>query len=115
MAFKLRQEGNRVVLDLMGRRRDLLLSCAQAEVMVRGLLELAREADRAPLEILTEDWKAQVRAEGGLVAVRLIPPFGATDRVALPPPTARAIARQVEFARLKIAYEQERGAWPRTT
>jgi hypothetical protein len=101
MAFAVSHEGDKVVLDLGGRRRDLLLSCAQAERFAGALRRHAAGAERAPPVLARgERWAAKVESFDGLVAVRFFPPsVGAPELVSLTPAAARALADAADWKR----------------
>jgi hypothetical protein len=100
-AFSIRVEveQDRVVIDLGGRRRDLLLSCSQAYALADGLDAAAAFAlAEAPALALGESWGVQVESYDGLVAVRFDPPHvGAPERVPMTPQAARKVAEMVRF------------------
>jgi hypothetical protein len=100
-------EGDRVVIDLCGRRRDVLLGCGDAERLARGLRAGADRARRAPPELARgERWDARVESYDGFVALRFLPPaVGAPGRVPLTPAAAEKLADLVDFKRQQAAYK----------
>jgi hypothetical protein len=87
-------ETDRVIIDLCGRRRDVLLSCLQADDVADSLDERAADAEKAePTLYRGERWGVKVESYDRQVALRFEPPFEVTtDRVTLPPDAARRLA-----------------------
>jgi hypothetical protein len=107
VAFAVSSEGGRVVIDLGGRRSDLLLSCAQAERFAGALRLAASEAELAPPSLAKgERWACKAESFDGLVAVRFFPPsVGAPERVPLTPEAARALADAVDWKRQQAEHK----------
>jgi hypothetical protein len=105
--FYVYQEGDKVLLDLKQPVRDILLTCGQAEVLENELRQKADLAELATPEIIKgETWDLKVESYDGLVAIRIIPPFGVrTDRVPLPSAAARKLADMVQFKCQQAAYK----------
>lgn len=105
--FAVRCQGDKVVIDLGGRRRDLLMSCGAAEEFENALRQKASEAERAPPELVKgEVWGARVESYDGYVCVRFTPPLGGNPtKVPLPPAAARRMADLVQFKRQQAAYK----------
>jgi hypothetical protein len=89
-----RQEGDKVILDLGGRRRDVLLTPLAAADLAEALEAAADAAARAPAELYRgERWACHVTSFDRRVALRLAGPgFGLPGRVPLPPAAARRLA-----------------------
>jgi hypothetical protein len=100
-AFSIRVEveRDRVVIDLGGRRRDLLLSCSQAYALADGLDQAAAFALAEPPALaLGESWGVKAESYDGLVALRFDPPFaGAPELVPMTPAAARKVAEAVRM------------------
>lgn len=110
MAVLVYQEKDRVILDLGGRRRDVLLGMIEAERLAEALdlgangAELSHAAgDRALM--VGEVWDVNVRSYDRKVAIRFTPPVGsASTRVPVPFAAARKLAGLIRFARQQAAY-----------
>lgn len=100
-------EGDKVVLLLPGRRRDVLLSCGEAERLVLEVGSRVPTAESAPPSVYRgEVWDVRVESYDGYVALRFIPPSpGFPDRVPLPPAAARKLCEIVTFKRQQAAYK----------
>jgi hypothetical protein len=87
-------EGDKVVLDLHGRRRDVLLSPLDALRLADALDEKAAGAERAAPELVRgEVWNVHVTSFDRKVALRFTPPLGVTcGRVPMPAGAARRVA-----------------------
>lgn len=86
-----------ITLDLGGRRRDTLLSCASALRLAEALDLAVLEAEpHQPRLIRGEVWSCKVESFDGLVALRFSnPDIGAPARVPLPPAAARQLAEAI--------------------
>lgn len=99
-------EGDRVIVGLQGRRRDVLLTCGCAEEFAMALRGAANGAENQETSLLTEVWGAKVLSFDGFVAIRFFPPIGTTTtRVPMPAGMARKMADAVDFARQQAAYK----------
>ena len=107
MAFAVFAEGDKVVLDLGGRRRDLLVSCSQAEKLEHELQRCAKIAEKALPELIKgEVWDVRAESYDGFVALRFIPPLtGNAARVPVPFAVARQLADLVRFKRQQAAWK----------
>jgi hypothetical protein len=92
--LSVRQEGDKVVFDLGGRRRDVLLTPLAAADLAEALEAAADLAARAPAELYRgERWACHVTSFDRHVAIRFIAPdIGLPDRVPLPSAAARRLA-----------------------
>lgn len=92
-------EEDRVVIDLGGRRKDVLLPCRQAYALAVGLDEAAALAEAEPPALaLGESWGVEVESFDGFVALRFDPPFvGAPERVPMTPAAARRVASVIRM------------------
>ena len=99
-------EGDRVVLLLLGRRRDVLVSCGEAEKLADALRRGANTAENAkPTLVRGERWEACVESCDGVVGVRFLSPEpGYPQRIPLPPQVARALANRIRFKAQQAAY-----------
>ena len=99
--FAVCQEDDKVIIDLMGRRFDLLITCEQAEKMEQSLRDAANLAETAPASLIKgEQWNLKCESFDGMVALKFFPPHvGAPSRVPLTPVAARAVADAVKFKR----------------
>jgi len=110
--MKVFQERDRVIIDLQGRRHDVLLRWREGERLIHALRQLADvaeawEAANGP-SLLTESWACEVRSRDGYVAIRWRPPgIGYPERVPLPPKAARMLADNVEFKLQQAGYRFE--------
>lgn len=97
--------GDKVWLDLGGRKRDVLLTCAAAEAFARGLEGAAALAGAEPPGLFGgEWWGVRVESFDGFVALRFDPPeVGAPGRVPLSVAAARKLAGLV----------RDKAAWAR--
>lgn len=95
--FKVGSEGDLVIVALCSRRRDLMLSVAEALSFAEALDSCAIDAEKeSPSLVRGEQWGAKVESYDGRVAVRFFPPgVGNVDRVPLPPRAARQLAETV--------------------
>jgi hypothetical protein len=95
--FAVRQEADKVIIDLNGRRYDILMTCPQAEEFAYHLEQAASAADLHPKSLVAgEQWGANVESYDGKVAIRFYPPHvGAPERVPLPAAAARKLAKVV--------------------
>lgn len=100
------QEDDRVIIDLHGRRRDLLLSPSDAELFADTLERLALLADKVPISVLRgEQWGATVKSFDRKVCVRFYSPdVGLPNRVPLPVGAARALAAEVRSKIVEASY-----------
>lgn len=103
--LKIFAENDLVIIDLCGRRRDVLLSCLQADEVAEALDRHAAEADLAgPTLSRGEVWDVKVESYDRQVALRFNPPMGlAASRVPLPPKIARKLA---DLIRMRISQAQ---------
>jgi len=101
-----RHNGDKVLILLDGRRRDVLLSCAAAEEFAQALRRFAATAELETPELIRgETWEIGVQSYDGYVAVRFHPPTpGNPRRVPLPPAVARALADRTMFKAQQAAY-----------
>lgn len=92
-----RQEGDKVILDLGGRRRDVLLTPLAAADLAAALEAAADLAARAPAQLFRgERWSAHVTSFDRHVALRFDGPWsGRPSRVPMPPDVARRLAAKV--------------------
>ncbi len=89
-------EKDKVVLDLGGRVRDLLLDCDMALELANTLEAWARIAEKQPLAPFRgEPWGCKVESYDGKVAIRFRPPLGNPTRVPLPAGMARKLAETI--------------------
>lgn len=86
--------GDKVMLDLGGRRRDVLLTPLCAARLAGVLDEQAALAERAPPELVRgEVWEVGTDSYDGRVVLRFTPPgLGHPERVPLPASVARQLA-----------------------
>lgn len=107
MKVSVSSAGGKVVVDLHGRRRDLLLDPDAALRFAEALEAKAAEAELAPAELVRgEPWGVSVASFDGFVAFRFTPPFaGDPERVPLPPRAARAVA---DLARTNASVAREK-------
>lgn len=109
-------EGDKVILDLCGRRRDVLLACDDALKLAEALDRHAVDAERAPPEMnRLRPWGVKVESWDGLVNLRLDPPeVGDPDRVPLPAQIARRLAELIRekssMARVNVSELLVKGA-----
>ena len=89
-------ETDKVILDLGGRKRDVLLSCSAALDLAGALEQHTAVADLEPKSLVRgEVWDVFVESFDGMVAMRFTPPYqhvGDPKRVPIPPAAARSIA-----------------------
>lgn len=87
-------EGDKVILDLCGRKRDVLLSPLDAERLADALEEAAARAERELPELIHgEPWGVQVTNFDRRVVLRFSTPDGLTpERVPFPVVAARRVA-----------------------
>jgi hypothetical protein len=92
--LKVFQEADKVILDLCGRKRDVILSPLDAERLADTLDEHAALAQAYPTQLVKMDvWNCYVTNRDRLVVMRLTPPAGVTcERMPMPHKAARAIA-----------------------
>jgi hypothetical protein len=113
--LKVEVEKDRVVLDLRGRRRDVLLDCDQALAMAEALEMMAAAAEvgeKTPLQ--GKEWGCLVVSYRGFVALRFAPPeVGFPDRVPLPASAALQLAAKIReqesFAKDNLRLEVKDG------
>ena len=100
-------EKDKVILDLGGRRRDILMTCGEAEKFAFTLELGANSADLAPSEVVKgERWEIEVQSYDGRVACRFHAPGPGYPRcVPLPPAMARRLAARVRFKAQQAAYK----------
>lgn len=93
------QERDRVILDLHGRRRDVLLPCDVALRLAEALETAADLAEREPPTLIRgERWGCQVESAYGQVCLRFTPPdLGNPERVPLTAAAARKLADVIRF------------------
>lgn len=109
--FRIFHDADKVVIDLMARRRDLLLSPLEAERMADALEEFAGLAEQAlPSLFRGENWGVFVTTYGEQVVLRFtFPSLGLAERVPVPPRAARQIAellrRNAETAGYRLRIE----------
>lgn len=110
-----RQEGDKIILDLGGRRRDVLLASMNAVKLAEALERTADMAAAAPAELFRgERWSALVVSFDRKVAVRFTGPgSGDPERVPLTPAAARALAAKLRenasWAGYGMRVEAQRG------
>ncbi len=99
-------EGDKVVLDLGGRVRDVCLGMIEAEELANSLEQYAWCAELAAPELIKgEVWDAKVESYDRKVWLRFWPPVGSTaTKVFLPAVVARRMAGMVRFKRQQAAY-----------
>lgn len=87
-------ENDRVIIDLCGRRRDVLLKCDAALRLAETLDARADDAAQGPASVFHgEQWGCRVESYDGTVALRFSPPsVGNPERVPLPAAAARQLA-----------------------
>lgn len=100
------QDGDRVMVVLTERRRDVLLTCSNAEKLCYNLRNAAALAELSlPQPPLGQTWGVLVESFDGYVAIRLTPPFvGAPDRMPMTPDAARKLADLIDFKKQQAAY-----------
>lgn len=100
------QEYDKVVIDMNGRKRDVLLSCAQAERFEEALIDFAAKAELStPQLIRGEHWSIRVESFDGMVAIRFNPPYvGNPEKVLIPYQVARELAKLVKLKRQQAEY-----------
>ena len=99
-------EGDKVVIVLGARRRDMSLGMIEAEDFAAALERMADSAAvELPSVIRGEQWACQVESFDRKVFVRFYPPSGSTcTRVIMPPAAARKLADEVRFKRQQASY-----------
>jgi hypothetical protein len=92
-------ESGLVVLDLCGRRREVLLPCDVAVRLAEAIEAAAIFAATEPAPLSRgEVWGCQVESYDGLVALRFDPPSaGSPSTVPLTPAAARWLADSIRF------------------
>lgn len=107
MSFGVFVEGDKVMLDLGARRRDILMTCGEAEKFAAHLEAGANTAERATPEVVKGDhWEIEVQSYDGQVACRFHAPGpGYPERVPLPASIARKLAARVCFKAQQAAYK----------
>ena len=92
--LKVYAAGDKVLIDLCGRRRDVLLSPLEAVQFADMLDDRAAWAEQAEPELVKgEQWDCHVRSYGGRVVVRFYSPeLGLPERVPMPAGAARQLA-----------------------
>ncbi len=101
MPLTVSYEADKVIIDLGGRRRDVLLYCAAAEELEHALRAAADLAEKElPTPVRGERWGLHVESFDGMVAMRFDPPLGVTKVwVPMPFKVARRVADMVKFKR----------------
>ena len=92
--LKVFQESDKVIIDLCGRKRDVIISPLEAERLADALDENANAAELETPQLVRMDiWNCYVTNRDHLVVMRFTPPDGITaTRVPMPHKAARAIA-----------------------
>lgn len=93
--LKVFSDGNKVILDLCGRKRDVLLSSVQADELAGSLDQHSLVAEKEPPELIKmEIWNVYVTNYDHKVVMQITPPAGevVTNRVPMPVGAARQIA-----------------------
>lgn len=92
--LKIFSENDLVIIDLCGRRRDVLLSCLQADEVAEALEGRATEAESSlPTIFRGEQWGVNVESYDRQVALRFSPPLEiTTDRIPMRADSARKLA-----------------------
>lgn len=106
--LKVYHHKDRVVLDLCSKRRDVLLTCGEAENLKHALRSAAVLAERSVDKELYrgEVWNIRVESYDGKVAIRVDPPtIGSVDRVLLPVEVAVRLADLIQFKTQQAAYK----------
>lgn len=109
--FSVSVDGDKVMLDLHGRRFDVMMSCAEAERFAHALELAANGAEREPPSLNRgQPWECKIVSYDGMVGIRFYPPHvGAPNRVPLTPEIARVLAGRVTFkmqqAKHKMSFE----------
>lgn len=93
------QDRDRIILDLHGRRQDVLLPCDAALKLAEALEAAAGLAELEPPTLFHGDkWRCQVESAHGHVCVRFHPPGpGLADRVPFTVVAARKLAEVLRF------------------
>lgn len=118
MTIKVYAAGDKVLLDLCGRRRDLVLTPVNAAALADMLDDRAKWAEGAEPELVKgEQWDVHVRSYGGFVAIRFYSPdLGAPERVPMPAAVARKLAETLRAnaraAGYKIRFTTDGAALP---
>lgn len=101
------QQGDKVIVDLSGHHRDILLSCSQAGTLCAALCAAANGAELATPEIVKGDaWLVNVESYDGYVAIRFHPPTpGYPARVPIPFAAARQLASRISFKSRQAAHK----------
>lgn len=104
MAVSVTSDRDHVIVDLHGRRRDVLLSCDAASIMADALEQHATDAEvierTNPSVFKGEPWGVRCQSFDGAVALRFDPPGpGNPSRVPMPPRVARQLAAKLRFER----------------
>ena len=107
MAFSVFVEGDKVIVDLGARRRDVLMTCGAAEKFAESLEAGANGAELAvPSLVKGERWAVGVQSYDGQVACRFVGPGpGYPQRVPLTAALARMLAGRVRFKAQQAAYK----------
>lgn len=101
------QEGDKVVLLLTNRSRDVLLTCAAAFDLTNKIRERAIFAANEPAaSYACQHWNVFVESYDGLVALRFTPPEpGPFDHVPMPWAIAEKFADLIEFKAQQAKYK----------
>lgn len=99
--------GDKVMLDLGGRKCDVLLTPLNAARLAGALDDQAAVAERAAPElVLGEVWAIRTDSYDGCVALRFTPPgLGSPDRVPLPAGVARRLAETLRRLAVWAGYK----------
>jgi hypothetical protein len=95
--YEVRQEADRVIIDLRNRRTDVVLTCAMAWEMAEALEIAAGCAEQClPTLVKGDRWEVAVASYDGKVCLRFYPPFpGAPTLVPMPAKAARQLADRI--------------------
>jgi hypothetical protein len=100
-------ESGLVVLDLCGRRREVLLPCDVALRLAEAIDGAAKIAESEPAPLSRgEVWGCKVESYDGFVALRFDPPtVGNPSAVPLTPAAARWLADSIRFKEQQAEYK----------
>jgi hypothetical protein len=99
-------ESGLVVLDLCGRRREVLLPCDVALRLAEAIEAAAKVAETELAVSTGSPWGCKVESYDGFVALRFDPPtVGNPETVPLPPDVARKLADLIRFKEQQAEYK----------
>lgn len=100
-------ENDLVILDLCGRRRDVLLSCGTAADLAQRVRELADEAEAADSTIFVgRIWDVKVESFDTAIALRFTPPWQSQGDPWRVPMRAGAARRFADLIDSKVSFAQ---------